>query len=449
MKERLAGTIRNALGSRTRVRGLFAIMDKAVVGLFGVVFCVLIIRQLSKEEFGAFILSESFRLILISSVDVAVGQAMIKYISERDAAEQPAILFNSFVFKIVLWVVCTAVLVALSFNTGILFEGDRVGELLRLLPVLMLAMLLNNLPKQFLTAKLDIKRVFILDLSLFALFLIGFYFFSGWLVSAGRVILFLSAIYIINSVQGWLQMSGKVSFALRFDLAWIKKLYFFSKHALANNIGMNIYNQSSPVIIGILMDETAVAVFGASMVFIQFFFMMGEAFNMILFPVVSRESRGEEGRARAAVMYEKYLSYMLIICVPAAVIFIAFPDIILDLLYDGKYNGTEAVTVLRFIGLWGIIAPFVRLLGSVVNGMDRPDLLAAAVAISAIAIIALNFAFIPLWGVAGSGAALLVSICVMFLAVHLLTSRFIKVSYTAPVAGAFRLCASLLTQRRG
>src|SRR4030067_3598924 len=123
---------------------------------------------------------------------------MIKYISERDAAEQPAILFNSFVFKIVLWVVCTAVLVALSFNPGILFEGDRVGELLRLLPVLMLAMLLNNLPKQFLTAKLDIKRVFILDLSLFALFLIGFYFFSGWLVSAGRVILFLSAIYIIN-----------------------------------------------------------------------------------------------------------------------------------------------------------------------------------------------------------------------------------------------------------
>lgn len=448
MKDYISSRFKRAFSSPTRVKGFYAIMDKGVVGLFGVVFGVLIIRQLPKEEFGAFLLSESFRVILVSSVDVAVGQAIIKYIAEREEADTPAILFNSLVFKAVLWAASTAALVVLSFFASDWFGGAGVGELLRLLPILMVSMLLNNQPKQFLTARLEIASVFALDLSLFVIFLIGFYIFSGSLTTAKSVILLLSAVYLINSVQGWIRIFGRVSLASRIDAEWMKKIFFFSKHALLNNIGMNVYNQSNPVIIGLLMDATAVAVFGSAMVFIQFFYMMGEAFNMIVFPLTSKESRSG-GFARAAGIYEKYLSYMLIIFFPASFVIVAFPGTLLDLLYAGKYNGTEAVTVLRLIGLWGLLAPFVRLLGSVVNGMERPDLLAMTVIIAAASNIALNFALIPFLGVTGSGAALCASIVVMFIAIHFLTNRFLKVSYINPVVGAFRLCVSFFGPRKG
>ncbi len=449
MKDYLTSRFRRAFSSPTRIKGFYAIMDKGVVGLFGVVFGVLVIRQLPKEEFGAFLLSESFRVILVSSVDVAVGQAIIKYIAERGGSDTPAILFNSLVFKAVLWAASTAALVVLSFFASSWFGGAAIGELLRLLPILMVSMLLNNQPKQYLTARLEIGRVFALDLSLFVIFLIGFYLLRESLVTARNVILLLSAVYLVNSVQGWVRILGKVPLSSRLDPEWMKKIFFFSKHALINNVGMNVYNQSSPVIIGLLMDATAVAVFGSAMVFIQFFYMMGEAFNMIVFPLTSRESRGGGGYARAGEIYEKYLAYMLVLFFPASVILVAFPGTLLDLLYAGKYNGTEAVTVLRLIGLWGLLAPFVRLLGSVVNGMERPDLLAATVVISASSNIALNFAFIPLWGVTGSGVALLASIVVMFIAIHFLTNRFLKVSYINPVVGAFRLCVSFFGPRRG
>lgn len=449
MKDYLSSRFKRAFSSPTRVKGVYAILDKGVVGLFGVVFGVLIIRQLPREEFGAFLLSESFRVILVSSVDVAVGQAIIKYISERHDADTPAILFNSLVFKAVLLAASTVALVVLSFFASDWFGGAGVGELLRLLPVLMVSMLLNNQPKQYLTARLNIARVFSLDLSLFAIFLIGFYFFRGWLVTARNVILFLSAVYLVNSVQGWAHMFGKVSLSSRVDPEWMRKIYFFSKHALINNVGMNVYNQSNPVIIGLLMDATAVAVFGSAMVFIQFFYMMGEAFNMIVFPLTSREGRGSGGAARAAEIYEKYLSYMLVIFFPASFVLVAFPGTLLDLLYAGKYNGTEAVTVLRLIGLWGLLAPFVRLLASVVNGMERPDLLAATVMISAGANIILNFVLVPFLGVTGSGVALCASIVVMFTTIHILTSRFLKVSYIGPVRGAFRLCVSFFGPRKG
>lgn len=449
MKDYLSSRFKRAFSSPTRVKGFYAIMDKGVVGLFGVVFGILIIRQLPKEEFGAFLLSESFRVILVSSIDVAVGQAIIKYISERGEADTPAILFNSLVFKAALWAASTAALVFLSFFASDWFGGAGLGELLRLLPILMVSMLLNNQPKQYLTARLEIAGVFALDLSLFAIFLIGFYIFSGSLTTARSVILLLSAVYLINSVQGWIRIFGRVSLSARIEGEWMKKIFFFSKHALLNNIGMNVYNQSNPVIIGLLMDATAVAVFGAAMVFIQFFYMMGEAFNMIVFPLTSRESRSGKGFARAAEIYEKYLSYMLIIFFPASFVLVAFPGTLLDLLYAGKYNGTEAITILRLIGVWGLLAPFVRLLGSVVNGMERPDLLAATVLIAAASNIALNFAFIPFLGVTGSGLALCASIVVMFLAIHLLTNRFLKVSYLSPVVGAFRLCVSFFGPRRG
>ncbi|HAO93199.1 MAG: hypothetical protein A2X99_02635 [Deltaproteobacteria bacterium GWB2_55_19] len=448
MRDYLSSRFKRAFSSPTRVKGVYAILDKGVVGLFGVVFGVLIIRQLPREEFGAFLLSESFRVILVSSVDVAVGQAIIKYISERHDADTPAILFNSLVFKAVLWAASTVALVMLSFFASDWFGGAAVGELLRLLPILMVSMLLNNQPKQYLTARMNIGRVFALDLSLFAIFLIGFYIFREWLVTAKSVILLLSAVYLVNSVQGWVHIFGKVSLSSRVDPEWMRKIYFFSKHALLNNVGMNVYNQSSPVIIGLLMDATAVAVFGAAMVFMQFFYMMGEAFNMIVFPLTSKESRGGKGFAKAAEIYEKYLSYMLVIFFPASVVLVAFPGTLLDLLYAGKYNGTEAVTVLRLIGLWGLLAPFVRLLASVVNGMERPDLLAMTVVISALANIALNFALIPLWGVTGSGVALFASIVVMFITIHLLTSTLIKVSYLRPVAGALRLCVSFFGPRK-
>jgi len=388
-------------------------------------------------------------VIFVSSLDVAIGQAMIKYIAEYDEEEASVIFFNSLIFKAILWLASTVALITFSFFASGWFNSVGLGKLLWVLPILMLSMFLNNLPKQYLIARRKIGRLFSLDLSLFVLFILGFLIFSVSLNKARNVILLLSAVYMLNSVQGWVQVYGKINFFSHVSREWINKLYHFSKHSLLNNISVNIYNQSNPIIIGILMDATAVAVFGAAMVFTQIFYMMGEAFNMIVFPLTSKEtsSRTKAVNNNAAMIYQKYLPYLLIVSLPAGALLIAFPEAILNIAYGGRYAGTEAATVLRFIGIWGLIAPFTRILGSVINGIGRPEILAETVVISAAVNILLNFALIPLWGISGSGAALPISMAVMFLTIHFLTRKLLSVSHSRPILDAFKICCTLLQRR--
>jgi O-antigen/teichoic acid export membrane protein len=440
--------IKPKFGSTNRINWIYAFLDKGIAGLFGVILVILIIRRLPKEEFGAFMLSESFRVIFVSSLDVAIGQAMIKYIAEQDDNDS-IIFFNSLIFKTLLWLGSTIALITFSFFASGWFNSVGLGKLLFVLPILMLSMFLNNLPKQYLMAKLKIGHLFALDLSLFALFILGFFIFSANLNKARNVILLLSAVYALNSVQGWMYVYGKINLISQVSSEWITKLYRFSKHSLLNNISVNVYNQSNPVIIGILMDASSVAVFGAAMVFTQVFYMMGEAFNMIVFPLTSKEisSRTEPINIMAARVYHRYLPYLLLLSFPLGFILVSIPELILDIVYGGKYTETGAATILRFIGVWGLVAPFIRILGSVVNGIGRPEILAKTISISAATNILFNFVLIPFLGLNGSAAALLISMAVMFLAIHTFTRKVLNVNYIIPIRDAFKICCTLLPRR--
>jgi O-antigen/teichoic acid export membrane protein len=266
--------------------------------------------------------------------------------------------------------------------------------------------------------------------------------------SAKDILYLLIGIYTVNSLHSWLYVVRNVKLSFRLNTRWLKKLIAFSKYSTVNNIGSNLYNQTNPVMIGLLINETAVALYGAAMIFVHGFYMLGEAFNMIVFPLTSYESTRSDfvidykiGR----MIYEKYLKYMIIIFFPISGILFLFPKPLLDVIYAGKYSTIECVLILRIVGFWGLFAPFVRLMGSIINGLNRPDILALAVILTTVSSILFNIILIRMWGIVGSAVSLVLSLAVMFGVLHVLSNKLLEIRYLEPFRQMKRTAISHLT----
>ncbi|MDI6783295.1 MAG: flippase [bacterium] len=427
-------------------RGIYALLDSITIASYSFIYVIIVVRSIPKEEYGVLVLCDSIRIFLVLFSDLALGQALIKYAAEKDKQELPAVLTHSILLKLGLTGLASLGLWLFSGIIAELFHVPRLAVLLRWVPLLLFAIMLNNFARQLLTAKQKLNRVFWIDVMVLVSFLSFFTLFkvTGNLTNGVQVIWTVALSYFICAFPGLWFARDYLKFQTRVQRVWFVQLSRFASYSFMNSAGVQIYSKIDLFMLAYFASPLNVAVYNVAHLFTNFVAVINDSMNALVFPATAKIdlTAGESSRNRIRKIYETSTGILFLLAIPITVTLFLFPEFILRIIYGGKYQ--DAAALVRIFAFWGLLHPFYRIAASIFNGIGKPELNARLTWLGAGINVTLNLGLIPLLGALGAAITALVTTAVI-LVVYLILLR--KQFAIRPLVIDFEYLNSLLKRR--
>jgi len=193
------------------------------------------------------------------------------------------------------------------------------------------------------------------------------------------------------------------------ELSIAGELLAYGRYTLGTNLGAILLRNIDTWMIGWLLNPAAVATYNVAMRVANLFEAPTQALAQILFPKAIKDIQ-KEGSAAFKRLYEKSVALILIPTIPFTILVLLFASPIIDLLAGKGYTGSADVLMLTM--LFGLLIPFNKQLGILMDadGKARTNML--FVFRNAIVNTILNFALIYNYGVLGAASATLITFAI-------------------------------------
>ena len=188
------------------------------------------------------------------------------------------------------------------------------------------------------------------------------------------------------------------------DYAWLKKLYQYGRYTFGVNISSMIMRNIDSWMLGGLLSPLAVAIYNPALRIANLFEIPATSLASIFFPQAVKRI-GAEGSVAAKRLYEKSASYLFASILPFVIFVLIFSEPIVVLIAGEGYR--ESSTVLNITMLYGLILPFNRQLGVVLDAMGKAKLNLLFVIRNAAINTVLNYVAIQYYGTIGAAYATL------------------------------------------
>lgn len=410
-------------------RGVYALLDSITIALYSFIYIITVVRSIPQAEFGILVLCDSIRAFLILFSDLSVGQALIKYAAEKDDAELPIVITHSVILKLGLLAFSTLILLVFAHPIANIFQVPELSILLYWVPLVLLAVMLNNFIRQVLIAKQKLKQVLWIDIYILCSFVIilAIFKYTGYLTSGIQVLWVVAASNALSAIPGLWYAGKYLKFVNILQRDWFLRLSRFAKHSFINSAGVQIYTRIDLFMLAYFLAPITVpinvAIYNVARAFTSFSVVINESMNTIVFPETAKVdlSLGQVSRDRIKKIYETSSGVLFLIAIPITLILFFFPEFILRLFYGGKYQ--NAASLVRVFAFWGLMHPFYRIAASVFNGIGKPEVNARLTWIGAGINILVNLILIPWLGVLGATITALITTFVILIIYFALLRR--------------------------
>ncbi len=190
------------------------------------------------------------------------------------------------------------------------------------------------------------------------------------------------------------------------DLKIAGDLLSYGRYTLGTNLGAILLRNIDTWMIGWLLNPAAVATYNVAMRVANLFETPTQALAQILFPKAIQDIK-KEGSVAFKRLYEKSVALILIPTIPFTLAVLLFSSPIIDLLAGKGYTGSADVLMLTM--LFGLLIPFNKQLGILMDADGRARTNMLFVFRNAIINTVLNFALIFHYGVLGAASATLLT----------------------------------------
>ncbi|HEX7574215.1 MAG TPA: oligosaccharide flippase family protein [Bacteroidota bacterium] len=410
-------------------KGVWGLADKALPVVYGIGYVWLVIRVLPEEEFGNFVLVQEVFLVISGLATAFALQPLLKFSSEEnahlDGIVSAALMLNAFFIA-----AASLVVVGCSVPAGKVFNSPSLTPLMLYVPAMLGASFFRNFTLTLLQAQFRVQEVFWTD----AVHFVGAPFLV-WVMS--RLHMFDSALdlVIINLVSLFASSMAGLWFArklmrirVRPPGSAVRKLWDYGKYSLGGVVSSLFSTKADSFILAAFTGPVQVAVYNSAKVFVRVYEMAAQVVQMFVLPAASRlSSQGSFASLKA--MTEKSILFLTLGLLPVTVLFLAFPEILVRVLYAGKYP--EAGPILRIFSFLTFVVPLSAIGSNVLMGLGEARLSFILGMQVLIASLAAFLVCIPPWGAMGAGAGyLLASIITSILTVRLLV-RHVPLTATA------------------
>jgi O-antigen/teichoic acid export membrane protein len=425
-------------------KGVWGLADKALPVVYGIGYVWLVIRVLPEEEFGNFVLVQEIFLVISGLATAFALQPLLKFSSEENARLE-GIVSASLLLNGLFVAVASLIVVACSAQAGTVFNSPSLSVLMLYVPAMLAASFFRNFTLALLQSQFMVQQVFWTD----AVHFVGAPFLV-WVMS--RLHRFDSAMDLVcinivslsaSSLAGLWFARTMMHVRLRPPVNAVRQVWDYGKYSLGNVVSSLFSTKADSFILSAFTGPVQVAVYNSAKVFVRIYEMAAQVVQMFVLPAASRlSSQGSYPSLKA--LTEKSILFLTLGLLPVTVLFLVFPEILVHLLYGGRYAGAEPL--LRIFSFLTFVVPVAAIGSNVLMGLGEARLSFILGIQVLVASLAAFLICIPPWGTAGAGAGYVAaSVITAVLTVRLLV-RFVPLS-AAAVMGRTRDIRTFIRNR--
>ncbi|MDI6820365.1 MAG: flippase [Candidatus Hodarchaeaceae archaeon] len=395
-------------------------------------------RSLSVAEYGLFY--AIFALISIFGMfrDLGLGAALVKYIPEFAVRKQFDNIKSSVAILVLLQALLafpiTAALFLFSDQIAIaVFGTESASQIIKFLSIWFFTMIFfytfqptfqgfQNMP---IYASMEFFNIFFV--LLFAVL-----FLSVWGLGLGGV----AFAYLCSSLA--LAVLGSIIFLKKYFHVFkekaqitkplMTKLLKFGLPVFLSTLGIFILVYTDTIMITLFRTLKEVGFYQAAQPAAHILWYFPMALTTVLFPMISELWVKREEKLLGQTLHF-LIKFSFVLIIPAALVFIAFPEIVLHLLFPGYEAGSAALQILAAAM---VITTLHVILSSTMAGIGKPIVTTKVVAVMACLNVIMNLLLIPHYGIEGAAAATFASTLIGFFLMLYFALKLVK--FTLPAA---------------
>lgn len=392
------------------------------IGVSHLILRMFLAQGLSKAEFGLFFAVFSFFSFINVFSHLGLNRAIIRFVSkfktEKKLGQVKSSILTSLIVITGTSLLIPGLVIGLSnFLASSYFESPKAVPVLIILSIWFFFMSFHNFLLSTLQGFKDffgrtLGRIIrslvpsigvVIFATLFDLELISAAtsYLLGAIISTFLLYIFLRRRHYSKLSKAPSSISGSL----------MKKMVLFGMPLILSGVATSVIGRMDTLMLTGLRSLDDVGIYKIAKVTRPVLMYFGSALAAPLFPMVSELwAKKDVRKLRNALAL--MIKYSIILVVPAALVFIAFPEIIIRFLFGSKYlAATNAMRVLAFSVIFLAVG---SIFTSSLSGIGKTPLVLRATGTAAVFDIPANFLLIPPYGATGAALATGVSFLIMF-----------------------------------
>ncbi len=222
-------------------------------------------------------------------------------------------------------------------------------------------------------------------------------------------------------------------------MEWLKRLVLYGRYGMGTNLCSMLFQRTDVLLLGAFVSPFGLAVYNVAIRIISYIDFPLNSLGLALLPKLSAAHHGDNisnpdksGAEGVARLYEKSVGWLLAITVPMT-LFVFFSAKYIVWLVAGE-TYMEAVPLLQIIALLGLVKPWGRLFGVLLDAIGKPQFNFKMLLFSMFVTLLFNILLIPKFGIQGAAWASGLAIFTTILTGQILLSKLLPIQ----AANAFK-----------
>lgn len=401
MQRLVSGALKKINGSYWLRSGSYTFMNRLFITLFAFINFYILIRVLSKEDFGAWVLFTSIASLMELIKHGFVRNPLIRYLAMSGAEESPGIQTASLWLNLIVGVLEVFVLLLCSIYLSEFWDAPQLRSLFLIYMISTALYVPINHLDVIQQARMQFKGTFLsnmvrhggLFLFIIVIFATGITIQLDYLAYAQMGAIFLSGFVSLAFAKPFLRLSKEINWK------WFRELRSYGFFTFGTNVSSMINKSIDSWMLGKLISPAAVTIFNPALRISNLVEVPTDTLTSILFPKLS-ERIAKEGPRAARYLYEKAVGTIIAFMLPVVIFFIVFADPVVRFVAGPGFEQT--VPILQITMLYGLIIPFNRFMGITLDAIGKAKTNFLFVLRNATINVVSNYFFISHFGIIGA-----------------------------------------------
>ena len=432
-------------GNYWLVSGTLSILQNFSGVFFGFASFFVLVRSVSKADFGAWVLFMSTIMIMESIRTGLIQMALIRYLAANEPDKHPSIITASAILSGIVTIFCVVLNLLFSGYLAALWDSPQLTDLFLVYNIGFVLSGILNLFNYIEQAYLSFKGIFLTNLvrqAVFFLFVAGAFFFDYpvqlielvWVQVVSLVAATLLAYFFVND---------KLRFSLADCWAWTSKLFGYGKYAFGTLISSMLSGTLDQMMLGAMLSPAASGAYNIAVRVANLTDIPTNAMAVIVFPQ-SAKRMAEEGKSAIKYLYERSVGITLALLLPAILFLYVFADWTISLIAGERFD--DSIPLLKITLLYSVLVPFGRQFGNILDSIGKTKTTFLVVLLNTVINLGLNYLLIKKIGIMGAAYATMISSFIGFIIAQIILKKEASVNVLNTFVYMFRFYPEFFTQ---
>ena len=407
--------------------GIYSLLNRLVMVGFGFVNVVLLVRMLSKPEFGTWALYLSVTSVLELMKQGFIQNPFIATWVGSNEEQQSDVLGSSLLLNVGLSLILFLIVWLSAPSIAQLWHSTTLHHALYIYAFQNIVFVPLLYFESLQLIKLQYEGIFISNVirhGILTLYILGALMLKID-ISLFNLALAQTIGTVLAAATAYLYVRGLVSLKMRVDKLIVYRLVHLGKFTFGTNLSSMVLKNTDAWMLGKMATPAAVAVYNPALKLSNIFEVPTMAIATMVFPQIGSKMK-HQGKKGIREIYEKSVSLMLALILPVMIVVFVLAEWIVSLIFGPDY--IDSVAILRVTVLHSMIVPFNRQFGTVFDGLQKPRWNFYVLLFTALLNIVLNIILFNIFGLIGCAYATLLSIATVFIFNQIVLYRTFRIS---------------------